>query len=71
MADSSLGRIYDGQLNETYQFENATWTYLFARVNKTLFFISLHKIGPDEEYPYQQMTIDLMEIMLNRYKTLN
>lgn len=71
MADSSLGRLYDGQLNETYEFENASWTYLFSRINKTLFFISIHKISPDEDYQFQQKTIDLMEIMLTRFKELS
>ena len=71
MADSSMGRYFNGPLNETYQFENASWTYLFARINKTNFFISMHKINPDPDYPYQQQTIDLMELMLTRYRDLN
>jgi hypothetical protein len=68
LGDFSMGRYFHGPLNETYNFTNASWTYIFARVNKTVFFVSLHKIDPSETYPFEQQTIDLMDTMVKRFR---
>jgi hypothetical protein len=69
-ADASIGYYYYGPLTEEYQYQNASWAYLYVRINKTDFYIGLHRVNPQPEYQYKQMVEDLMTIMIDRYKEL-
>ena len=68
LGDSSKGMYYNGQLNENYSNATSAWSYLYVKINKTLFFIALNELEPID-FPYEEKTISYMQIMVDRYNS--
>lgn len=65
IGDEAWGLVFDGTLNETYNFEPAVYTILYVRVDTIVLFLSLQEISPGE-MDYEEQTLEYMQIMVDR-----
>jgi len=65
VGDTSIYKLYEGSLGEEYGYQNATWSFIYFRIENIVSFVLLDEI-PSSEVDYVLLTIKYAEIVEER-----